>query len=106
MLGRIAPEQKGELYTSLHGTRQALEHAALGERHRIRPRNDQMIEQSDLDQRERIAQSSSDHLIGPARLGDPGGVIVYRDDRCRIVGERLAQHFAWVDGRTVERATE
>src|SRR5262249_47316537 len=53
-----------------------------------------------------LPEPSRDGLIGLARLGHPGRVVVGNDDRSGIVKERLANHLPWMHARAVDRATE
>ena len=65
-----------------------------------------MVEQPDLDQRQRLRELQRDAAIGLAGLGDARRVIVAQDHRRRVVGERAFDDLARVDRRAVDRAAE
>ncbi len=65
-----------------------------------------MVEQPDLDQRQRLAQTACDQLVRLARLGDARGMIVREDHGGGAPLQRLADHLTRMDVRAIERATE
>jgi len=38
--------------------------------------DDQVVDHADVDQGERVPETGRDQFVGPARFGDPGGVVV------------------------------
>jgi len=83
-----------------------LQEPALGEREAGAIAHDEVIEHPDIEQRERIAQATRDELIGLARLGDPGRVVVRKDHCGRVVRERLPHDFTRVHAGAVDGAAE
>ena len=68
--------------------------------------HDEVVEDPDVEQRQRIAQSPGDELVRLACLGDARRMVV-REDHCgRIVRECLPHHFARVHARAVDRAAK
>jgi hypothetical protein len=65
-----------------------------------------MIEQSHVDQRERVAQLCGHDAIRGAWIRDAARVVVRDDDGGRVVTHGGAHHFARVNACTVDRAGE
>ena len=65
-----------------------------------------MIENADLDERQRLLQPPCDELVGRRDLSDTARVGVCQDQGRRVPGERLAHHLARVDRGAVDRAAE
>jgi len=84
----------------------SLEQAALSERQCL-PRSDhQVIKRSDVDQRERIAQSARDELVSLARFRHSARVVVREDHRGRVVAQRALHDLARMNARAVDGACE
>src|SRR5580698_7722215 len=68
--------------------------------------HDEVIEHTDVDQLQRLAQAARDELIGMAGLGDSGGVVVREDDGGRVAGECLLHHLARMHAGAVDGAAK
>ena len=68
--------------------------------------DDEMVQQPDVDQRERLLHALRDELVGLAGFCNATGVIVVHDDRCGSGLEDDANHFARVHGCAVDRSSE
>ena len=82
------------------------EHTELRERDDVTCRDDEMVEQAYVDERQRLAQRAGKCGIGAARLGGAAGVVVRDDDGACVGVERQLDEFARVDGRLVDGAAK
>ena len=76
------------------------------ERHAHAVADDDVVEQTDVDQRERLLDPHRDEFVGLAGLGDAGGMIVRHDERRRIALQSAFDDFSGVHTGTVDRAAE
>src|SRR5450759_3847618 len=83
-----------------------LKQSALGETHRSRASDDEVIEDLDVDKRERLFERLRKELVCPTRLRYAGGVVVGEDDGGRVVRERRLDHLARVHAGLGEGAAE
>ena|ERR1700722_4177072 len=65
-----------------------------------------VIQQPDVDQRERLLDALGDEFIRLARLGNSRWMIVRNDDRRRIALQRQLDDLARVHARAVNRAAK
>ena len=65
-----------------------------------------MIEQADVDQRERLFDTLGDQLIGLTRLGNSGRMVVCDDHGGGVPLQSLLDHLARMHARPVDRAAE
>jgi hypothetical protein len=65
-----------------------------------------MVEDAHVDQVERVLQRAGQQLVGGARLGGAGGVVVGEDHRGGVAREGELDHFARIDRGLGERAAE
>jgi len=77
---------------------------AEGEAHPIA--DDEMIEDTHVEECERLLQPPRDELIRLARLEDSRGVVVGEDHGGGIVAQGLPQHLARVDAGAIDGAAE
>lgn len=84
----------------------SLKKAALGEAHRVRPADDDVIEHAHIDKRQRIGQAAGQHPVGPGGLRYARGMIVDHDQRRGIATERRLDDFTGMDARPVDGAEE
>src|SRR5712671_4354262 len=83
-----------------------LKQAALGKRHGARPGDDEMVEHLNVDQSECAFQGAGEDLVGMARLGDAGGVVMSENHRRGVMLERALHDLARVNARLGQRAVE
>lgn len=83
-----------------------LQEPPFGEREAGAITHDEVIEDPDVEQRQRIAQSPGDELVRLARLGDSRRMVVRKDHRRRVVRECLPHDFARMHAGAVDRAAE
>ena len=84
----------------------SLEQAALSERQCLSRSDHQVIKRSDVDKRERIAQSARDELVGLARFRHTARVVVREDHRSRVVAQRALHDLARMNACAVDGACE
>jgi hypothetical protein len=65
-----------------------------------------VIEHAYIDQFQCLAQSFGDAYVGLTGFADTGRVIVGKNDRRRIVGKCLFDHFARLDAGAIDGATK
>ena len=65
-----------------------------------------MVEEANVEERERVLEPAGQDLIRAARLGLAARVVVKDDDRRRVEGERPLRDDPRVDLRTIDRAGE
>ena len=102
----LGPRAKGRFYTSLADPWQLTpispsQQTPFCEGDRVGSGDDQVVEHPDVDERQRVAQAQRDELVRPTGLGHARGVIVGQDDRCGVMGERLAQYLAGMHARSI-----
>lgn len=66
-------------------TRTGSDLAALGQRDGAVGRDDQMIQQADVHQRQRFLQVPGKGQVGSTRFGHPAGMVVRQDHRSRMM---------------------
>src|SRR5690606_34965226 len=66
----------------------------------------EVVEHPDIDEGERAFQAAGDDLVGLARLGDPGRVVVGQDQRGGVLGERALDDLARVHAGAIDRAAK
>ena len=74
--------------------------------HALAGGDDEVIEHPYVHQCQRVPQPPGDRLVRMARLGDPRGVVVEKDDRGRIELEGSLHHDPGMDRGTVDGALE
>ena len=80
--------------------------AALGHRHRTLCRDHEVVEEPDVEERERVLEPVGQDLVRTARLGHPRRVVV-KDDQCGgVMLERPLGHDAGIHLRRVDSAGE
>ncbi|ABA51054.1 hypothetical protein BURPS1710b_1138 [Burkholderia pseudomallei 1710b] len=82
----------------------ALDPARLRERKRIARADHEMIDQLDVDERERVAQHAREAPVRGARSHRARRMIVRDDERRRVQRERAPHDLARIDGHPRERA--
>jgi hypothetical protein len=65
-----------------------------------------MIKHIDAKRRERIARRACEHLVGAARFGHTGRMVVGEDRRGDVGAQRFLDNFARISVRTPYRAPE
>src|ERR1700675_2534174 len=101
-----SPAQKRGRTSSEYSLLHILQKSRFGERHRGTVADDDVIEQADVDQRERFLDSLGDQFVGLTRFGDAGRVIVRDDDRGRIALQSQLDDFARMHAGAVDRAAK
>jgi len=102
-----ANERKRETTTQKKGPKPLLsEKSALREAKGIGARNDEVVEHPHIDECERLLESLGQKLVGTARFGDAGWMVVREDHRSRVLRECDLHDLAWVDACLGQRATE
>ena len=76
------------------------------QRHRRPVADHEMVQQADLDQRQRLFQAGGDGAVGGGRLRIAGRVVVADDHRRRVVGQGAAHDFARMHFGAIDRALE
>ena len=76
---------------------------AFGKRHRRIPAYDEVVQNPDVDERERVLEGLRERLVRPARFGNARGVIVREDDGRGIEVQRAFHDFARKHARLRER---
>jgi hypothetical protein len=83
-----------------------LEQPLLCEARDVAAGDDQVIENPDVDECQRILQARGDQLVGLAWFGDAARVVVREDDCGGVVLQGFLNDFARVDACAVDRAAE
>ena len=78
----------------------------LGERIAEPVTDDEVIENPDIDERQRLLQAPGDELVRLARLENSRWVVMGENERRGIVRQSLAQHLPGMHPGTVDRAAE
>jgi hypothetical protein len=65
-----------------------------------------MIEQANVDQRERFLDALGDQLVGLTRFGDAGRVVVRNDDGGGVALQGQLDDFSRMHARAVNRAAK
>src|SRR5437773_4447688 len=79
---------------------------AFGKGHGAAACDDEMVEHLNIDQGERALQRACEDLVGMARLGDPGGVVMRENHGRRVMPQGALHHLARVDTRLRQGAAE
>src|SRR6266516_3600254 len=79
---------------------------AFGKGHRAAACDDEMVEHLNVDQGERALQRACEDLVGMARLGDPGGVVMRENHGRSVMPQGALHHLARVDTRLGQGAAE
>ena len=83
-----------------------LQQSSLGEAQCLAAGDDQMIEDSDIHQRQGFAKAPRDEFVSVAGFGDSAWVVVAEDDGRGVVPEGFLNDFARVHGGTVNCSPE
>src|SRR6267154_5634158 len=86
--------------------RRSSQQPAFGEGHRAGSGDDEMVQHLNVDQSERAFQRAGEDLVGMARFGDAGGVVMRENHRRRVMLERALHDLARVNARLGQRAVE
>ena len=68
--------------------------------------HDDVIEEGEVKQPQRVAQRLGECSVGGAWLGDPGWMVMGHDERAGAGFERTAGNFSWVNHRLGNAASE
>src|SRR5688500_3190921 len=98
----IERPRRAALHTQFHISDQA----PFGEGQAAVVADDEMVEHTNVHERERVAQTARDELIGLARLRDARRVVVREDERRGVVLQRLAHDLARMNAGTVDGAAK
>ena len=69
-------------------------------------RHDEVVKHPNIDELQSILQPSGDQLVRRARLCNTRGVVVCQQARGGIMPQGFLHHFARMDARAIDRATE
>jgi hypothetical protein len=86
--------------------RARLENSPFGKAYCAAIRDDDVIEDPDVDQAQGVAEALGDELVGVAGFSDSGGVVVRQDHGGGLVFQGFDDDFAWVDAGAVDGAAE
>ena len=86
------------------GAKRLLDESPFGERHRGPVADHDVVEQTNVDQRQGFLDAVRDELVRLTRLGDSGGMIVRNDDRGAVPVQGALHDFPRVYARALRLA--